>query len=49
MHNIDKENRKIYVVEGLVDYLSLVQFTPNVVGLKSATDGFEMVKEFYNR
>lgn len=49
MHNINKEDRTVYVVEGLVDYLSLIQFTPNVIGMKSATDGFEMVREFYNR
>jgi len=49
MHKIDKDKRYIYVVEGLMDYLSLVQFDSNVVWLKSATDWFEMVKEFYNR
>lgn len=49
MDNIDIENRNVYVVEWLVDYLTLRQYTRNVVGMKSATDGFEMIREFYNR
>lgn len=49
MHKIDKDKRTIFVVEWLMDYLSLVQYESNVIGLKSATDWFEMVKEFYNR
>ncbi len=49
MHKINKDRRVVFVVEWLMDYLSLVQFDPNVVWLKSATDGFDVVKEFYHR
>lgn len=43
---IDKNKKYIYVVEGMFDFLSLAQYTDNVVGMKSASDWADVVKEF---
>ena len=47
--DIDKSVRKVYVVEGMFDFLSLAQYFPNVIGLKSAKDGTDVVKAFYHK
>ena len=43
---IDKSKKYIYVVEGMFDFLTLAQYTDNVIGMKSASDGADVVKEF---
>ena len=43
---IDKTKRYVYVVEGMFDFLSLAQYTDNVIGMKSANDGADVVKQF---
>lgn len=43
---IDKSKKYIYVVEGMFDFLTLAQYTDNVIGMKSASDWAEVVKEF---
>lgn len=47
--DINKDLRKIYIVEWMSDFLTLSQFTTNVVGMKSALDGANVVREFANR
>lgn len=47
--DINTENKMVYVVEGMFDFLSLAQYAENVIGLKSAKDGTEIVKAFYNK
>lgn len=49
MWDIDRDNKKVYVVEWMFDFLTLRQFTKNVIWLKSVNDWIEVVKEFYNR
>jgi len=49
MWNIDKEDKKIYVVEWMFDFLSLRQYKKNIIGLKSVNDWIEVIKEFYNK
>lgn len=43
---IDKNKKYVYVVEWMFDFLTLAQYTDNVIGMKSATDGADVVKEF---
>jgi hypothetical protein len=43
---IDKNKKYIYVVEGMFDFLTLAQYTDNVIGMKSASDWADVVKEF---
>ncbi len=43
---IDKSKKYVYVVEGMFDFLTLAQYTDNVIGMKSASDGADVVKEF---
>lgn len=43
---IDKSKKYIYVVEGMFDFLTLAQYTDNVIGMKSASDWADVVKEF---
>jgi hypothetical protein len=43
---IDKSKKYIYVVEWMFDFLTLAQYTDNVVGMKSASDWADVVKEF---
>ncbi len=47
--DINPENKMVYVVEGMFDFLSLAQYAENVIGLKSAKDGTEIVKAFYHK
>lgn len=47
MWDIDTNNKKIYVVEWMFDFLTLRQFTKNVIWLKSLLDWYEVVREFY--
>jgi len=49
MGKIDKDIKKIYVVEGLMDFLTLYQYTNNVVWLKTWKNGIEIVKEMANK
>lgn len=49
MWDIDRSNKKIYVVEGMFDFLSLRQYNKNIIGLKSVNDWIEVIKEFYNK
>ena len=39
MTDLDETNKTVYVVEWLIDFLTLKQFTKNVVWLRSAADG----------
>ena len=43
---IDKTKKYVYVVEWMFDFLTLAQYTDNVIWMKSATDWAEVVKEF---
>jgi len=43
---IDKSKKYIYVVEWMFDFLTLAQYTDNVVGMKSASDWADVVKAF---
>ncbi len=49
---IDKKDKNIYVVEWLIDFLTLKQVTSNVIGLKSADcwyrDVLRYAKEWFN-
>lgn len=45
MHNLDPNIPELFVVEGLMDFLSLRQYTTNVVWLRSASDWIEEIKE----
>lgn len=47
--DINKDLRKIYIVEWMSDFLTLSQFTTNVVWMKSALDWANVVREFANR
>ena len=47
MWDIDKTNKKIYVVEWMFDFLTLRQFTKNVIWLKSINDWINVVREFF--
>lgn len=49
MGKINKENKKIYIVEWMFDFLTLYQFWINVIWLKSANDWIEVVEEFYKK
>lgn len=49
MWKINKDIKKIYVVEWMFDFLSLYQFWVNVIWLKSVNDWIEVVKEFYKK
>lgn len=47
--DIDKDKKFVYVVEWMFDFLTLAQFTTNVIWLKSSNDWYEVVREFYNK
>lgn len=47
--SIDKTKKYIYVVEGMFDFLSLAQYTDNVIGMKSANDGADVIKQFADK
>lgn len=47
MWKINKENKKIYVVEWMFDFLSLYQFWVNIIWLKSINDWIDVIREFY--
>ena len=47
MWSIDKNNKKIYVVEWMFDFLTLRQYTQNVIWLKSINDWIDVIREFY--
>lgn len=44
-HNIDRKKKYLYVVEWLIDFLTLRQFETNVIGLKSAESWIDEVIE----
>lgn len=39
MSDINVDVKKVFVVEGMFDFLTMAQFGVNVLGMKSATDG----------
>lgn len=47
--SINKDDKKVYVVEWMFDFLSLAQFWVNVIGMKSAMDGAELVRKFQSK
>lgn len=49
MSDIDSNMKKVYVVEGMFDFLSLAQYSKNVIGLKSATDGHDVIRQLYHK
>jgi hypothetical protein len=49
MWNIDTEDKKIYVVEWMFDFLTLRQYKKNVIWLKSINDWLEVVRNFYKK
>ena len=46
---MNKEVKKVYVVEWMFDFLSLAQFWVNVIGLKSANEWQDVVRAFYKK
>lgn len=46
MHKIKRSLKKIVVVEGMFDFLTLRQFFPNVVGLNTKDQGLNVIEEF---
>lgn len=49
LSDINKEVKLVYVVEWMFDFLTLAQHGVNVIGLKSAKDGLDVVRAFYAR
>ncbi len=47
MWDINKDIKKIYVVEWMFDFLTLRQYTKNVIGLKSKNDWLKVVRAMY--
>ena len=47
MWDIDINNKKVYVVEWMFDFLTLRQYTKNVIWLKSINDWIDVVREFF--
>lgn len=47
--DINREVRKVYVVEWMSDFLTIAQFWVNTIWMKSATDWESVVIEFFNR
>lgn len=47
MWKINRDNKKVYVVEWMFDFLSLYQFWINVFWLKSINDWIDVIREFY--
>jgi hypothetical protein len=47
--DFDPNTKRVIVVEWMFDFLSLYQFTKNVIWLKSAHDWHEVVKKFYQK
>lgn len=47
--DIDRDMRRVYIVEWMSDFLTLSQFTKNVIWMKSALDWANVVREFANR
>jgi len=47
--DINKEIKKVYVVEWMFDFLTLAQFWVNTIWLKSVHDWLDMVRAFYKK
>lgn len=47
MWKINRDIKKVYVVEWMFDFLSLYQFWINVIWLKSINDWIDVIREFY--
>ena len=49
MTKINMEVKKVFVVEWMFDFLTLAQFWVNVVWMKSATDGADLVRKMQSK
>jgi replicative DNA helicase len=48
MNEVNRDVKKLIVVEGMFDFLTIVQFFPNVIGLNTRSNGIGTVKDFYD-